>query len=176
MSKYGKRTLSKISGRRVNEHVKTWEEYYEIEVPFDEYGNRCFIHHIDGNTLNNNIENLRCMTKAEHTKLHSPSKKEEIKEKMSLALLGHFHSEEAKKKMSKSRKGIKKSEEHRKKIGLSNIGKHNIKCSEETKIKISKKTKGKLKRKIICPYCGKIGGNGPMQRWHFQNCKNKKGD
>jgi hypothetical protein len=52
--------------------------------------------------------------------------------------------------------------------------------SENTKRKISEskkgkpsKTKGIPRKKIICPYCGKEGGEGLMYRWHFENCKNK---
>ena len=50
----------------------------------------------------------------------------------------------------------------------------------ETKLKISNtkkgvqsKTKGIKRKIIICPYCGKEGGEGLMQRWHFNNCKHK---
>ncbi|MDA3779743.1 MAG: NUMOD3 domain-containing DNA-binding protein [Bacteroidales bacterium] len=52
--------------------------------------------------------------------------------------------------------------------------------TEETKKKISdskkgipSKIKGIPRKKITCPYCGKIGGEGLMNRWHFNNCKNK---
>src|SRR5258708_4095523 len=33
------------------------------------------IHHIDGNKLNNNIENLQCLSHAEHLSLHMTSNK-----------------------------------------------------------------------------------------------------
>jgi len=53
--------------------------------------------------------------------------------------------------------------------------------TEKTKLKISdakrgipSKTKGIPRKKIICPHCGKIGGEGLMNRWHFNNCKYKK--
>jgi hypothetical protein len=53
--------------------------------------------------------------------------------------------------------------------------------TEETKLKISNekkrkpsKTKGIPRKKITCPHCGKIGGEGLMSRWHFENCKYKK--
>jgi len=52
--------------------------------------------------------------------------------------------------------------------------------SEETKRKISdskkgipSKSKGKLRKKIVCPHCSKEGGEGIMYRWHFNNCKDK---
>lgn len=30
------------------------------------------------------------------------------------------------------------------------------------------------KKKLKCPHCKKIGGAGPMRRWHFDKCKSKK--
>lgn len=52
--------------------------------------------------------------------------------------------------------------------------------SIKTRLKISKSKKGKPsklkgieRRKITCPYCHKIGGEGLMHRWHFENCKFK---
>lgn len=30
------------------------------------------------------------------------------------------------------------------------------------------------RQKIICPHCGKEGGTGNMQRWHFDNCLESK--
>jgi len=53
--------------------------------------------------------------------------------------------------------------------------------TDATKLKISKsktgvssKFKGISRKKIRCPYCGKEGGEGIMNRWHFNNCKYKK--
>ncbi len=42
--------------------------------------------------------------------------------------------------------------------------------SAETRAKHSLRTKGKPKRLVTCPRCGKTGGNGSMQQWHFDNC------
>lgn len=36
------------------------------------------------------------------------------------------------------------------------------------------KQRGKIRKKEICPHCGKEGGEGIMHRWHFDNCKHKK--
>lgn len=33
---------------------------------------------------------------------------------------------------------------------------------------------GRLKKTRTCPHCEKIGMAGPMNRWHFDNCKYKK--
>lgn len=103
------------------------------------------IHHLDGNKLNNNINNLVILTHAEHTILHKPH-------------FGHHHSEETKQKLSDSHKGNKShlgyshSEETKRKISLSKTGKcvgmnnpfYGKKHSEETRKKISEAGKGRL--------------------------------
>jgi hypothetical protein len=52
--------------------------------------------------------------------------------------------------------------------------------SKEIKLKISLSLKGKPGgmankeyKKVICPYCNKIGGGSNMTRYHFDNCKSK---
>lgn len=47
------------------EHRIIWEKYYG-KIP-EGY----IVHHIDGNKLNNNIENLQLMTETEHAKRHA---------------------------------------------------------------------------------------------------------
>ncbi len=52
-------------------HISLHRYKYEKEVGkipsgFD-------IHHIDGNKTNNNIDNLECLSKSDHTRLYSPS-------------------------------------------------------------------------------------------------------
>ena len=42
--------------------------------------------------------------------------------------------------------------------------------------KISEKTKGISRGEFktsTCPHCNSSGGVNIMQRWHFENCKNK---
>ena len=69
--------------------------------------------------------------------------------------------------------GRKKTLEHRQKLSIiskgnkSNLGKTR---SEETKKKQSESQKGKKKRDVECPHCGKIGNENVMQRWHFNKC------
>jgi len=45
--------------------------------------------------------------------------------------------------------------------------------SDLSRNKQSEKLKGKLKPKLICPHCKKLGGRPAMIRWHFDNCKVK---
>lgn len=83
-------------------------------------------------------------------------------------------------KHSEAQKLAWKADERRKHRGSSN-GMFGIPCthrmSEEEiqawKDNISKATKGKPKKLVTCPHCGKEGGNGVMQRHHFNNCKNR---
>lgn len=110
----------------------------------------------------------------------------EVSKKISLANTGkHIHSEEHKKFLSNKLKGnnygklqTKETREKKKSKFLeNNPGKNK---SRETREKISSslkgkpsKTKGIPRKKVVCPYCKKEGGEGLMQRWHFENCKNK---
>lgn len=63
-------------------------------------------------------------------------------------------------------KGKPMSESHRQKF----IGK---KASEETKKKMSLSKIGIPRPKLTCPHCGLVGGDAPMKRYHFDNCKHK---
>ena len=49
------------------------------------------------------------------------------------------------------------------------------KLSAETKAKISAAHTGKKTPRVKCPHCEKVGGQGLMKRWHFDNC-NKRSD
>lgn len=66
---------------------------------------------------------------------------------------GKEHSAETKEKLSKALKGKPLTQEHRENI--------------------SKAQKGRVYRKSTCPHCGKVGGVNVMQKWHFDNCKQK---
>lgn len=52
-------------------HRKIWIDNFG-EIP-----NNSVIHHIDGNKKNNRIENLKLLTRREHSLLHSRAKKNE---------------------------------------------------------------------------------------------------
>ena len=55
-----------VGGRQVMEHVYIWEREHGRRVPPGHD-----IHHIDGDKLNNKIDNLRLVTKLEHKRIHS---------------------------------------------------------------------------------------------------------
>tara|TARA_R110000822_G_scaffold25364_4_gene76833 strand:- start:4047 stop:4751 length:705 start_codon:yes stop_codon:yes gene_type:complete len=59
-----------------------------------------------------------------------------------------------------------------------NYGNHTVAwnkgLTKETDERISKYAESKTgipRKKLKCPHCDKIGGEGNMQRWHFDNCK-----
>lgn len=52
------------------------------------------------------------------------------------------------------------SETHRKNLSLAGKG------------KVGPIPKGFVRKKIQCPHCGIVGGEGAMNRWHFDRCKN----
>jgi group I intron endonuclease len=102
---------------------------------------------------------------------------------------GLKHTEETRKKISEKNKISKpQTKEHIEKRASKCRGKKLGPLSEETKLKISKATKGISKpmteehknnlachrnnvTKVSCPYCNKIGQLTNMKRWHFDNCK-----
>lgn len=89
---YGLARFSEVSGRHVREHIWTWENFMQVEVPFSDRGKRCHIHHLDGNSRNNDILNLVCIEPEEHMRIE------------------HMHtvvSAQTRKKMSEAKKGNK---------------------------------------------------------------------
>lgn len=59
-----------IDDKRVREHRYQWEKHYKTKIPKGYH-----IHHIDGNSLNNKISNLKCLSASEHTTLHNKERK-----------------------------------------------------------------------------------------------------
>ncbi|MGQ0592704.1 MAG: HNH endonuclease [Gammaproteobacteria bacterium] len=59
--------LISINGKQVREHRHVVEQHTGRKLP-----RRKLVHHIDGNTLNNEISNLRVMKRGEHSREHQP--------------------------------------------------------------------------------------------------------
>lgn len=84
-----------------------------------------------------------------------------------------------------SPKGKLRSDEYRRNIAAAKMGDKNpmfgkkITFSETHRKRLSEAAKGRtnlhlkdVKRIVVaCPYCAKTGGQGAMQRWHFDRCK-----
>ena len=84
------------------------------------------VHHINGNKLDNRIENLQLTNNSAHRSLHNIGNKFGLGNKN---WLGKHHSEESKRKMSAWQIGKKVSLETRKKISLNRTGKKYPKLS-----------------------------------------------
>jgi len=97
-------------------HRLIWENFYNITIPrgYD-------LHHINGDKLDNRIQNLQCVEHKTHVRFHALNEFEETKLK--------------KIKSRKSRKGVHLSDEHKRSISESKKG-HEV--TTETKLKISK--------------------------------------
>lgn len=90
---------------------------------------------------------------------------------------GYVPSIEARAKMSASRigkepanKGVPHSDETRQKMSESSPWKGKS-LPAESVAKRSQSRRGIPRPKVECPHCGKVGGAGAMQVWHFDNCK-----
>ena len=80
------------------------------------------IHHIDGNPLNNNLNNLLMVSRSEHNKIHHTGRvcSEETKNKIRNALKGRKCTPEQIRKNSESQKDKKLSEQHKLNISAPN--------------------------------------------------------
>lgn len=106
---------------------------------------------------------------------------EETKQKMREANIGKTMSDDARYKMSIAKQNMSEetkqkmrnkvvSRETREKMSLAAKGKPN---SVEHNINIGLSRLGKKRNIVECPHCAKSGGEGSMNRWHFENCKEK---
>lgn len=119
--------------KRDSKYRRIWEKAFG-PIPKDNQGRSYEIHHIDGNSDNNSLDNLLCVSIEEHHRIHLQQKEYNaahlIAERMGLNSTGWKHSEETKKKMSEVKKGkpgVKRSEETREKMRVKKLGNTNAK-------------------------------------------------
>jgi hypothetical protein len=128
-------------------------------IPREKDGRSYEIHHIDGDSSNNGLNNLKCVTAEEHYEIHKRQGDLRaawaIKQRLRLSVqeledLKRDYvkvpvSKETKRKMSEAKKGKKHSEEARKNMSKAQKGK---KLSEETKRKLSEAKTGKKRESL----------------------------
>jgi hypothetical protein len=61
----GRYKRTQVNGKNLQEHRLIWELHYG-KIP-----DGMIVHHIDGNKMNNNIDNLKAMTFTEHNNIHT---------------------------------------------------------------------------------------------------------
>lgn len=96
-NRYLRLCSGKYKNERLHRHIA--KKYFG-----DEAVKGMVVHHIDGNRLNNEIENLQLMTNKEHVSLHSKQQAEKRKEKRRQEILSAGGDPEAEKKCSKCKK------------------------------------------------------------------------
>ena len=109
-------TSAKEGNLKKRVHRLIWEDWYGKPVP-----KGYVIHHINEDKADNRIQNLQCVSNANHIRFHHKGKKCKP------------FTEEHKRKLGEAKKGKPLSEEHRLKISESNKGKHLLKNARVVK-------------------------------------------
>lgn len=176
---------------------KIWEQY-NGPIPKDFLGRTLEIHHIDGDHINNSIENLKLVTIEEHYNIHYNQG-----DYWSCFMIANQRLYKSLKEISElskkiQRKRVEEGSHHflkqnrnydykkivRKRIKEGNhpfLDKNKAKERADNRVKnkthhfLSEEFKQKfIYKEHICPHCGKIGKSNAMFRHHFDRCKNNK--
>lgn len=103
----------------VKKQWKVHDLVAEMYIPNEE--GKKYVHHKDGNKLNNSVDNLQWVTREEHAAIHSDKSSriyiftEETRRKMSESAMGKVISPETRKKISEANKGRRQTDEHKRK-------------------------------------------------------------
>ena len=149
-------------------------------VNSDEWANLKVEDGLDGNPKGTKLnvppktaEHLHKISEA-LTGREAPNKGVPMSEEQKQKLRGQVRSEETKQKIGLSSTGRRHSDETKQKMSIDRMGENNSffgkTHSQETIDKISKSNK----TIVTCPHCDKTGMRGGMNRWHFNNCKQRR--
>lgn len=103
----------------------------------------------------------------------SDSWTKERRSNFSRKMKGRKRSKEHTEKIRQKLIGKKHTEEHKRNISIGNKGIKNGMFGKTHTKDARKRMSDANKIKVSCPHCGKEGGVAIMQRWHFNNCKEK---
>lgn len=133
LSKYGYYWRTK-SGRCVYLHREVYEKHYG-SIP-----KGYIVHHKDGDKLNNSIDNLELMSRAEHASIHHKGvpKTDEMRRKSSQTKMGHIVSQETREKIRRKLKGRSLSEETKRKMSITRTGKKRGKYKKKNNQRVVK--------------------------------------
>ena len=100
--------------------------------------------------------------------------------KMSYCVFGKTLSSKGKPKREDTKQKMRKpkTDSHKESIRQAQLrnggnGPENHSIETITKIKDWLFANSAFKQRVTCPHCNKEGGNGPMKRFHFDNCKER---
>ena len=183
-TKYGTASLNDKGYYRIHSNEKGNRGKYLHRLIFEDFYGQIpkgfFIHHKNGNPLDNCILNLQMLRNKEHSSLHTPS--EETKKKMSESqrgdknsMFGKHHSEESKQLIREANQGKnsywygkKRTEETKQKISKSKTG---TILSESHKSKISNKRNSSGYYRV-CKEKNKNAKQGFY--WYYRNSDGKR--
>lgn len=128
-------------------HRLIYEDYHKVTLLPN-----AFVHHIDGNKLNNSIDNLTLMSPSEHSSHHQKGKNNSMygrRGKLAPNFQKEF-SKEHRRNLSISHTGKKLSESHKKNISLCTKGEKTLCMGKLIPKKLGEKY---LRRKILLGLC-----------------------
>lgn len=167
-------------------------------IPKDEDGRTYDIHHIDGNRKNNDPSNLVALSIKEHYKVHhdqgdyGAALRIIARMEVPPELLSELGRKAALKQIQQGKSKLKDGEWASKRelqkvkngthpfVGDKNPvhkyiadGTWHFLGEKNPVHKMLKEGTHNTQKKLKCPYCNKEGQAPAMQRWHFENCKEK---